>query len=92
MKYCVNKVDCLIGCRVMNFVVIHSLKGHTVLILTCQVVVIDSPLCVLYIHINKHQTSTHTHARTHTHTHTKSQYMPKQKDVTRPVAVVTGGQ
>lgn len=35
MERCVNKVDCLIGCRVMNCVVIHSLKGHTVFLLTC---------------------------------------------------------
>lgn len=32
---CVNKVDCLIGRRVMNVVVIHSLKGHAVFLLTC---------------------------------------------------------
>lgn len=35
MERCVHKVDCVIGCRVMNFVVIHSLKGHTMFLLTC---------------------------------------------------------
>ena len=34
MERCVNKVDCLIGCRVMNVVVIHLLKGHTMFLLT----------------------------------------------------------
>lgn len=35
MEGCVNKADCLIGCKVMNFVIVHSLKGRAVVLLTC---------------------------------------------------------
>lgn len=36
LRRCGNKEDCMIGCWVMNVVVIHSLKGHGVFLLTYE--------------------------------------------------------
>lgn len=36
MMWRVNKVDCLMGCRLMNFGHIHSLRGHAGFLSTCD--------------------------------------------------------
>lgn len=84
----VNKVDCLIGRGVMNVVVIHSLKGHAVFLLTCGQPWLTCCHIVWYI-----LTWTSTHQpRTHMHRVNKRLNKSFSGDIASLVAVVTRGQ
>lgn len=88
----VNKVDCLIGRWVMNVVVIHSLKGHAALLLTCGQPWLTC--CHIVWRIYSHECSWGAHGNSNVHAH-KESIKAANKSLSgerRLVAVATRGQ